>query len=259
MLKFTSLDLQQRIGDVQNAALKEPVAVTFHGRPRNVMMSVEEFERLKTAAGESLPADLRKARAVTQRGLPDDSLGYETSDFWACAEAMADAALSGRNKLAVQAEISAVEIRALGAAPMTENPAHDDIGTNLRWRLLIPDNTPLSLLGLLGVEALDWLFVPGAEVWVTDMVREEALRDPDPGDDRRAEHRAIISDWFNRNRHRIRIQSTAEGLEYKKAMEVWRRAGSPPNSNHHGAHAASETFSRSSAASRKYSLMAKSL
>jgi hypothetical protein len=111
---------------------------------------------------------------------------------------------------------------------MTENPAHDDIGTNLRWRLLIPDNTPLSLLGLLGVDALDWLFVPGAEVWVTDMVREEALRDPDPGDDRRAEHRAIISDWFNRNRHRIRIQSTAEGLEYKKAMEVWRRAGSPP-------------------------------
>jgi prevent-host-death family protein len=111
MLKFTSLDLQQRIGEVQNAALKEPVAVTFHGRPRNVMMSVEEFERLKTAAGESLPADLRKARAVTQRGLPDDSLGYDTSDFWACAEAMADAALSGRNKLAVQAEISAVEMR----------------------------------------------------------------------------------------------------------------------------------------------------
>ncbi len=33
-----------------------------------------------------------------------------------------------------------------------------------RPRLLIPDNTPLSLLAMIGADALDWLFVPGAEV-----------------------------------------------------------------------------------------------
>jgi hypothetical protein len=99
--------------------------------------------------------------------------------------------------------------------------------TDRRWRLLIPDNTPLSLLGLLGEDGLDWLFVPGAEVWITDMVREEAIRDPDPGDDQRLKHRAVIRDWFERNKHRIRVQPTPEGAEYRKAMENWRRAGSP--------------------------------
>jgi PHD/YefM family antitoxin component YafN of YafNO toxin-antitoxin module len=110
MNTFSSLDLQQRTGEVQSAALREPVALTFHGRPRNVMMSVEEFARLKSAAGEPVPQVLQR-RAVTQRGLPDDPLGYDTSDFPACAAAMAEAALSGRNKSAVQAEISAVEKR----------------------------------------------------------------------------------------------------------------------------------------------------
>jgi hypothetical protein len=101
------------------------------------------------------------------------------------------------------------------------------VGRPRPWRLLIPDNTPLSLLGMLGTEALDWLFVPGAEVWVTDMVREEALGDPDPGGDPRAQHRGAITDWFARNKHRIRIQATAEGEEYRKAMETWRLAGTP--------------------------------
>jgi len=114
---------------------------------------------------------------------------------------------------------------------VTRRPKHDpatkhSAGKPSR-RFLIPDNSPLSLLGMLGSEALDWLFVPGAEVWVTDMVREEAQRAPDPGDDQRTEHRAAIIEWFSRNKHRIRIQRTDEGEEYRKAMETWRLAGSP--------------------------------
>jgi hypothetical protein len=112
---------------------------------------------------------------------------------------------------------------------VTQKSGPDVDSISPRWRLLIPDNTPLSLLGLLGGEALDWLFVPGAEVWITDMVREEAVRDPDPGDDQRIEHRSAIRNWFERNKHRIRIQPTAEGAEYGKAMEAWRQAGSPPD------------------------------
>jgi hypothetical protein len=90
-----------------------------------------------------------------------------------------------------------------------------------RARLLIPDNTPLSLLALIGQDALDWLFKPGAEVWVTDMIKEEALRDPDD-DDQRTEHRRAIAEWFVRNEERIHIQPTDEGNEYRKAMEAWR-------------------------------------
>lgn len=91
-----------------------------------------------------------------------------------------------------------------------------------RARILIPDNTPLSLLAMIGPEALDWLFTPGAEVWVTDMVKQEAFRDPDEDDDRRKRHRREIADWFERNKHRIHEQPTDEGEEYRKAMEAWR-------------------------------------
>ncbi len=96
-----------------------------------------------------------------------------------------------------------------------------------RARILIPDNTPLSLLAMVGDTALDWLFTPGAEVWVTDMVREEALRDPGPDDDRRDLHRGELAEWFKRNKHRIHIQTTDEGEQYRDAMENWRALGSP--------------------------------
>lgn len=97
-----------------------------------------------------------------------------------------------------------------------------------RARILIPDNTPLSLLSAVGREALDWLFVTGAEVWVTDLVFEEAMRAPDDGSDPRAAQRRDLAEWFEANRHRIRIQGTDEGDEYRKAMEAWRKVpGSP--------------------------------
>jgi hypothetical protein len=97
-----------------------------------------------------------------------------------------------------------------------------------RSRILIPDNSPLSLLAMAGAEALDWLFTPGAEVCVTDMVREEALREPDDNDDQRELHRRDIAAWFERNKDRIHVQATDEGEEYRKAMEAWRRVPGTP-------------------------------
>lgn len=100
---------------------------------------------------------------------------------------------------------------------------NDDIAR--RARILIPDTTPLSLLSLIGSDALDWLFVPGADVWISDMVKEEAVRDPDPGDDQRLQQRAVLKDWFARNANRIHIKATREGDEYAKAMQNWQLAG----------------------------------
>lgn len=97
-----------------------------------------------------------------------------------------------------------------------------------RARFLIPDTMPLSLLGLIGPDALDWLFVPGAEVWITDMVEQEATRDPDPGADPRRQHRTTIAAWFAANRHRISIRTTGVGEDYREAMETWGLAGRPP-------------------------------
>jgi prevent-host-death family protein len=111
MKTYTSLDLQQRTGDIQRATVVEPVLITSHGRPRMVISSVEEFVRLKEASGEPVPKDVRMRKAIVRRGLPEDSLGYDTRDIEACALAMAEAALSGRNRAFVDAEIAAVKKR----------------------------------------------------------------------------------------------------------------------------------------------------
>lgn len=47
MRRFSSLELQRSGSKVQEAALREAVAVSYHGRDRLVIMPIEEFERLK--------------------------------------------------------------------------------------------------------------------------------------------------------------------------------------------------------------------
>lgn len=47
MRRFSSYDLQRNVARVQEAALREPVAVSYHGRDRLVIMPIDEFERLK--------------------------------------------------------------------------------------------------------------------------------------------------------------------------------------------------------------------
>jgi prevent-host-death family protein len=112
MKSYTSLDLQQRTGDIQRAVIAEPVIISNHGRPRLVIVTVEEFARLKAASGETDPAELlRERKAAVRRGLPEDPLGYDTGDIMACARAIAEAALSGKNRVYVDAEIAAVEKR----------------------------------------------------------------------------------------------------------------------------------------------------
>lgn len=94
-------------------------------------------------------------------------------------------------------------------------------------RILIADNTPLSVFSLLGSDALDWLFVPSAQVWITDMVKEEAVRDPDAGSDQRFEQRRELVSWFERNVDRIHIQATQEGGSTGRPWRrgVWPEAG----------------------------------
>lgn len=94
-----------------------------------------------------------------------------------------------------------------------------------RPRFLIMDNTPLSLLAM--IEALDWLFAPGSEVVITDMVAEEATRDPGGDRDRRKASRAYIAKWLEANRHHVPILRTAEGERYGREMALWRKAGMP--------------------------------
>jgi prevent-host-death family protein len=47
-------ELQRKLGEVQDTALKEPVAITRNGRERLVLMSIDEYRRLKRRDRDAL-------------------------------------------------------------------------------------------------------------------------------------------------------------------------------------------------------------
>jgi prevent-host-death family protein len=114
--EFRSLHFQKHLGQVLAASEVAPTILVNRGQPRAVLMSVAEFRRLKRAAGEPIPRAALPRQPVVMRGHQDDPLGYDTSDIASCATAMAEAALSGRNAAAVQAELLRVRAR-LGLRP----------------------------------------------------------------------------------------------------------------------------------------------
>ena len=57
MIKVTAAEFQRNIGRYQDMALVQPVAVTRNGRERTVMISVEEYHRLKRRDRRVLSAD----------------------------------------------------------------------------------------------------------------------------------------------------------------------------------------------------------
>jgi len=111
MKQFSSLDLQQKTGEVQRSAYVEPVVITNHGKPRFVIVTVEEFSRLKASANEPVPAEVTGRKPVVKRGPPPDPLGRDTRDFAAFVLQMADHALSGKDRTAINAEIAGAKRR----------------------------------------------------------------------------------------------------------------------------------------------------
>ena len=100
---FSSLDLQQQSGEIQRSAVQAPVIIASHGKPRAVMMSVEEFRRLKTVADEEVP-DEALPRPTVLGPEPEDVLGYVERDAVEAILHMARDATSGLNQDVVRRE-----------------------------------------------------------------------------------------------------------------------------------------------------------
>ena len=49
MIAFSTTDLSRKSGDVVAAALRGPITLTQHNKPRLVVLSVEEYELLTRA------------------------------------------------------------------------------------------------------------------------------------------------------------------------------------------------------------------
>lgn len=55
MITVTSADFQRNFGLYQDKAFIEPISITRNGRERIVVLSAEEYYRLKRRAREALP------------------------------------------------------------------------------------------------------------------------------------------------------------------------------------------------------------
>jgi prevent-host-death family protein len=84
VITVTSADFQRNIGLYQDEALRKAVAITKNGRPRTVLISAEEYERLRRrdrraiAAGEVSErqiAALRGAKTPDEYAHLDAELG----------------------------------------------------------------------------------------------------------------------------------------------------------------------------------------
>lgn len=105
MQTIRSIHLQKNLGDVLKAADLEAVVVMNRDQPRAVMMSAEEFIRLKMAAGEPVPKEVRRSKPTLHRP-PVDPLGYDTRDPDYVSQLVEDA-LAGRHSQAVRSEVQA--------------------------------------------------------------------------------------------------------------------------------------------------------
>jgi len=80
MLNVTPTEFQQNTGRYQDEALSQPVVITHHGRERLVMLSAEEYHRLKQRdrevlkAGELSEEDLA---ALEQTRAPEFSKAFD--------------------------------------------------------------------------------------------------------------------------------------------------------------------------------------
>lgn len=75
MKEVTAKDAKNRFGQLLQSAQQGPVRVTRNGRPVGVMMSVQQFERLRGAAWERLTATMdRLGQEAAERGLTDAEL-----------------------------------------------------------------------------------------------------------------------------------------------------------------------------------------
>ncbi len=60
MRKFTSADAKNHFGEMIDAARVAPVAVTKYDKPFVVVLSADEFERMKLALSKGSPKQVQK-------------------------------------------------------------------------------------------------------------------------------------------------------------------------------------------------------
>ncbi|MES2400354.1 MAG: type II toxin-antitoxin system Phd/YefM family antitoxin [Pseudomonadota bacterium] len=62
MTSFSALEAKNRLGQILDAAQREPVTITRHGRPTVIVLAVQDYEALLEGQPEKLPAAKKKPK-----------------------------------------------------------------------------------------------------------------------------------------------------------------------------------------------------
>jgi prevent-host-death family protein len=80
MLKVSAAEAQRDFGFYQDRALTQPVAITRNDRPWTVMISIEEYERLKRRDRQALRSEHMSqdlAEAILKAEPPEESARFD--------------------------------------------------------------------------------------------------------------------------------------------------------------------------------------
>ena len=81
MRTVSAIDAKNRFGQLLEAAQREPVTVTKQGRPAAVVLSVEDYERMRGAANARLLDSVRRMQEeAAAAGLTEEVLDELLTD-----------------------------------------------------------------------------------------------------------------------------------------------------------------------------------
>ena len=74
---LSASEFQDRVGEALDRSLSQPVLITKHGRPRNVVLSYDEYERLRARDRRALRAEDLTDEDIAALEASEMAPGYE--------------------------------------------------------------------------------------------------------------------------------------------------------------------------------------
>ena len=77
---LSASEFQDRVGEALDRSLSQPVLITKHGRPRNVVLSYDEYERLRARDRRAVRAEELTEEDIAAIEASEMAPGYEHLD-----------------------------------------------------------------------------------------------------------------------------------------------------------------------------------
>ncbi len=77
---LSASEFQDRVGEALDRSLSQPVLITKHGRPRNVVLSYDEYERLRARDRRAVRAEDLTEEDIAALEASEMAPGYEHLD-----------------------------------------------------------------------------------------------------------------------------------------------------------------------------------